>query len=869
MAEPGAPAGPEPAPAEVPPEQQPDLYGELYYENCLTLPTEAAPAPYRWGEPVWEGFFGRVAEEVVDRFHPRTVLDAGCAIGFLVKALRDCGVEAEGLDSSAWAISQVPEEARPYCRVGSVTDELLRDYDLITCVEVLGHVSPKQAAAAVANLCRHGRAVLFSSTPEHVEEATHINVRPPDYWAALFAGHGFYRDTDFDASFVAPHAVLFHPVQHWEQVVRGYERRIWESQQELRGLRAHRDHLSTELQRLLADDDRAQPQLLALMNTKTFRLTAGIRSLWSRTGGNRAAPHKSLPAQMDEPPTYQDWVREFDTLGGEDRRRLREMISELAWRPTFSVLMPVFNPTERHLRGAIESVLSQMYPDWELCIADDASTAVHVRPVLEEYRQRDHRIQVTFRPTNGHIVEASNSALALARGEFVTLVDHDDEIPAHALACLALELARHPTAALLYSDEDKLDEQGRRYLPYFKPGLNPELFLGQNYFSHLGTYRRDLVLAAGGFRPGFEGSQDYDLALRVSERIEPDQIRHIPLVLYHWRAHPGSTASSPQVKPYARSVSVRAVAEHLARSGLVGDVSAVLGGGVNWVRWPLPTPAPKVCIIAAGNDQEHAHALRSLWFLTDYPNYHVERSAGRWPFFTPEDGSGAKAGIGPDPTQFGGEASDHQPEVIGPRADTDMICALGVGVEAIDEHWLREMVAQLARPGVGLVGARLERSDGITTMGPLVMASDGTVLAPLDGLDRLDAGYFGRPWLVQSVAALSPGCLLIRRSVLKEVGGSDPNLDDLWRVVDLSLRVREKGYRVVWAPSARLGVAPGWDGAAGPRQVPAQLLQRFAGLLSQDPAYSPNLSMAEGRAFTPAWPPRQRPPWAPGEPEPS
>jgi len=209
-------------------------------------------------------------------------------------------------------------------------------------------------------------------------------------------------------------------------------------------------------------------------NTKTFRLTAGIRSLWSRTGGSRAATHKSLPAPVDEPPTYQDWVREFDSLGEEDRQRLREMIAELAWRPTFSVLMPVFNPTERHLRGAIESVLSQMYPDWELCIADDASTAVHVRPVLEEYRQRDHRIQVTFRPTNGHIVEASNSALVLARGEFVTLVDHDDEIPAHALACLALELAQHPKAAILYSDEDKLDEQGRRYLPYFKPGWNPE-----------------------------------------------------------------------------------------------------------------------------------------------------------------------------------------------------------------------------------------------------------------------------------------------------------------------------------------------------------------------------------------------------------
>lgn len=866
MSEAKTSAGAGAEPAEVPPEQHHDLYGELYYDSCLSLRTDGGgppPVPYRWGEPVWEEFFTRLAGEIVDRLHPRTVLDAGCAIGFLVKSLRDRGVKAEGFDSSAWAISQVIKDARPFCRVASITDEIVHDYDLITCIEVVEHVTPKEAAAAVANLCRHGRAVLFSSTPDHFDEVTHINVHPPDHWAGLFADQGFYRDLDFDASFVAPHAALFRPAQHLAQVVRGYERRSWEVQRELRGVLAHRDHMYAELQKLVHDRDLARAQLRGLASTKTFRVTARLRALWASTGG-KAASRNSPPGQDEEQRTYDDWIRRFDTFGKRDRERLGELITQLASRPTFSMLMPVFNPQERHLRLAIESVLSQLYPDWELCIADDASTEPHVRASLEEYRERDQRIKVTFRPTNGRIAVASNSALALATGEFLVLFDHDDVIPAHALACLALELAQHPSAAILYSDEDKLDEHGRRYAPYFKPAWNPELFLGQNYLSHLGAYRRELVVAAGGFRAGFEGSQDYDLALRVSESVEADQIRHIPLVLYHWRAHQDSAASSALVKPYARSASVRAVADHLARSGPAPDVGAVLGGGVIRVRWPLPTPAPQVSILVAGDDPAaQTQTMRSLWFLTEYPNYQVERATRNWLSLGTEEGAGVFVEPAQDlaPASLG--ATEAGPEVGEGQPDTDVICVVREGVEAIEATWLREMVAQLFSPGVGLVGARLDRSDGVVALGPLAVESDGTVQALLDGLGHLDGGYWGRPWLVHSVASLSPGCLVIRRSVLEEIGGLDPELEEPWRTVDLSLRVRESAYRVVWTPNVRLSVSAARAGSGMAGALPASLLQKHAGLLSHDPGYSPNLSLEAGRAFTRAWPPRQQPAWAP------
>ena len=873
MGEAEASAGPEAEPAEAPSDQHNDLYGAAYYEGYATLRVDGsgtAPVAYRWGEPVWEEFFGNVAREVVARLHPSTALDAGCAIGFLVKSLRERGVDAEGLDISSWAITQVPPDTRPYCRQGLVTDELPHDYDVITCIEVLEHLAPAQAEAAVGNLCRHGQLVLFSSTPVHFDEVTHINVRPPDYWAGLFARHGFYRDFDFDGGFISPDAVLFRPVSHLGQVIRAYERRLWDSQRELRGLQAHREHLHAELQRRLGDRDQASAELRTLLNTKTFRLSAGIRSLWARARGNRQPTHTRARSTPVAANSYQDWVRAFDTLSEEDRKRLGAKISDLTQRPTFSILMPVFNPEAGHLRQAIESVLDQTYPDWELCIADDASTAGHVRSLLEEYRQRDGRIRVVYRPTNGHIVDASTSALELAQGEFVALLDHDDGLASHALACLALELARQPTAAIFYSDEDKIDEQGRRVEPYFKSNWNDELFLGQNYLSHLGAFRRELVLAVGGFRRGFEGSQDYDLSLRVRELSSPEDIRHIPLVLYHRRAHRDSTASSDQAKPHARTASRRAVGDHLARSGRAGEVGSVLGGSVIQVHWAIPNPVPRVKIFVAGTDlAAQEHSIVVLQRLTDYPDYQIERTAGLWPFFAAEDLPRAEAEVEADLPARGRPGAYGAEEVSSLPADASMICALATGVEVIDSSWLRELVAQLSGPGVGLVGARLERYDGALTMGPLVLTDEGRPLAPLDGLDQFEYGYFGRPWLVHSVAALPPGCLLIRRSVLEEVGGADPNLDDLWRAVDLSLRVREGGYRVLWVPSARLRVGPGSAVPPPASPVPPELLERYARLVRSDPAYSPNLSIEAGQEFKPAWPPRQRPPWAPDGPEPS
>ncbi len=321
---------------------------------------------------------------------------------------------------------------------------------------------------------------------------------------------------------------------------------------------------------------------------------------------------------------YTYWVNLYDTLTPQAIVPIRANLQSLKHRPIISVLMPVYNTPEKWLVRAIDSVRAQVYDRWELCIADDASTAPHIRPLLEKIARDDPRIKVVFRETNGHISAASNSALELAQGEFVSLLDHDDELRPHALACVALELARFPDADLIYSDEDKLNESGVRYSPYFKPDWNPDLFFSQNFICHLGIYRTALVREIGGFRIGYEGSQDWDLAMRVVERIPPSRIRHIPRILYHWRAVQGSTAIQVSEKNYSVTAAKKVIADHFARVGIKATLTPA--NGHYWrVHYPRPDPAPSVTLIIPTRNRGSLlrPCIASILEKTAYPDYKI------------------------------------------------------------------------------------------------------------------------------------------------------------------------------------------------------------------------------------------------------
>jgi len=331
--------------------------------------------------------------------------------------------------------------------------------------------------------------------------------------------------------------------------------------------------------------------------------------------------------------SYEKWVETYDSPAPAALRSQREQAAALTRQPVISVVMPVYNTPERWLRCAIESVRNQSYPHWELCIADDASPEAHLRPLLQDYARADPRIKVSFREKNGHISASSNSALELATGEFVALLDHDDELAPNALFDVAVALNARPATDYLYSDEDKIDEEGRRFEPYFKPDFLPDLFHSQNYTSHLSVYRTTLLRQVGGFRVGYEGSQDWDLALRAIEQSHPDRIVHLPKVLYHWRAIPGSTALLLSEKklpgrgrpPCAdRSLLARGPAggiAHGARRPLAGEISRALPRAARLAGHPNPQ-----------QPEAHPHLRRkhpAQDLLPEFRDHHCRQPLGR------------------------------------------------------------------------------------------------------------------------------------------------------------------------------------------------------------------------------------------------
>ncbi|MFT3802276.1 MAG: glycosyltransferase family 2 protein [Burkholderiaceae bacterium] len=596
------------------------------------------------------------------------------------------------------------------------------------------------------------------------------------------------------------------------------------------------------------------------------RIAAFCRA-WLAPGGR--ASHMGRRSYATHRNDYAEWVRRYDQRDAGWRRQAALSIEAMRTRPTISLLMPVFDPAPEFLRAAIESVRAQIYPHWELCIADDCSTDPAVGVLLRRYADEDSRIKVVFRERNGHIAHASNSALELVTSEFVGLLDHDDLLPEHALYAVAKTIVANPDAGLIFSDEDKIDVDGVRSSPYFKCDWNLELFRSQNMISHFGVYRSSLVRQVGAFRPGFEGSQDYDLALRCIETLAPPQIVHIPRVLYHWRIHSQSTSQGDQAKPYAATAAQRALTEHMARIGLAGLVESLPFGFR--VHYPLPTKLPKVAIVIPTYNRHDLlkQCVESVLEKTDYANIELivvdndsDEPASLAYLETLRRDSRVRVLVDRRPFNFSalnnGAVS---------QTDAEFVVLLNNDTEVIDGGWLGEMVGVACQPDVGAVGARLLYPDdriqhaGIV-MGPLTLAGHVHRFLPKDAY-----GYFGRARLRQDISAVTAACLLVRRSLYERVGGLDEvNLTVAFNDVDFCLRLQELGYRNVYTPFAQLyhheSATRGTDASSGKRQRFQRevdyMRYRWQEVIRRDPAYSPNLTL-DDEDFSLAWPPRLAP----------
>ncbi len=528
-------------------------------------------------------------------------------------------------------------------------------------------------------------------------------------------------------------------------------------------------------------------------------------------------------------------------------------IPQLPVKPLLSIIMPVYNPCVEFFIAALDSVLAQNYPHWELCIADDASTDSSISEIIKSYMQQDSRIKAVFRPDNGDICAALNSALTLATGEFIVLLGQDDLIPTHALYHVAVEINRYPDVQLIYSDEDKINEFGHRVDPHFKSDWNPDLFYSLNIFSHLGVYRTELVHKVGGFRLGYEGAQDYDLVLRCIKSIDADGIRHIPRILYHWRAHTASTALSHANKDYASLAGYRALQNYFSESLIKVNTTDVLG--TYRVRYPLPDKLPLVSLIIPTRDQVDVlrKCIESLQNKTAYPNFEVLVLDNQ----------------SQDPTALAYLASlsqDSRFKVISYNApfnysainnyavtlaQGEIIGLVNNDIEAINTDWLHEMVSHAVRPEVGAVGAKLLYSDNTIQHAGFILGLGGLAGHSHKYFDENSWGYYHRPRLAQTLSAVTAACLLVKKELFERVDGLDEqNLTVAFNDVDFCIKLREAGFRNIYTPYAKLyhheSISRGQENSPEKQarflSEVAFMQKKWGDILKNDPYYNPNLT---------------------------
>ena len=511
---------------------------------------------------------------------------------------------------------------------------------------------------------------------------------------------------------------------------------------------------------------------------------------------------------------YDDWI-EVNKWNAKREAFLLQRLQKVTDAPLLSVIMPVYDPPVEYLNRAIASVCSQVYANWELCIADDASMNGEVRSALLKWSETDARIKVCYRETNGNISIATNSAAALAGGSHLVFLDQDDLLTPDALGEIALYLAGKPETDILYSDDDKIDTQGKRFAPQFKPEWSPELLLSYMYFSHVFVVSRALFQEVGGLRIGFEGSQDYDLALRASEKAR--HVGHIPLVLYHWRVLPNSTASSAKAKPDSMEAGKKAVQDALSRRGIPAaacqpDWAIKSGVGIFSHRFVHTNP-PGVTIIIPTKDQVKVlkKCVNSILKMTEYPDYEI--------LIIDNDS------VEPVTAEYFQKVSTH-PNVrivrisnpaegfnyayINNRAvefaRSEYVLFLNNDIEVLRKDWLSQMVGYGQITGVGATGAKLLYPDRrIQHAGVLIKFYHGMAGHAFKGMSEKETGYLAYPKVLRNYSAVTAACLLTPRKLFIEMGGfNEKDFKVAYNDVDYCGRLIDRGYRVVYTPEAEL-----------------------------------------------------------------
>ena len=553
---------------------------------------------------------------------------------------------------------------------------------------------------------------------------------------------------------------------------------------------------------------------------------------------------------------YSKWIENVEVLEIPSKNNVIE-IDGGATRPLISVVMPTYNSDVELLNAAIQSVITQSYSNWQLCISDDGSDSEAVRDAIKLWVDSDARIAAAFVQKSAGIANNTNAALKLASGDYCIFLDHDDLLADHALHEVAKAVIDNSALKLIYSDEDKIDSTGARVDPHFKSDWNPDLLLSQNYICHLVALRRDVIQQVGGCRTGFEGAQDHDLLLRVMEVVDDDQVKHIPKILYHWRMAEGSTASIASAKNYTTDSGVAAIEDHLSRIGSNAVVEAGKYPNTYRVMWNLPATAPKVSIIIPTRDRLDvlSQCVDSVLRLTDYPDYEIiivdndSTEQSTLDYFE-QLNMQENVRILSYEGEFNYSAINN---FAVSQANGSVITLMNNDIEVIEKDWLREMAGHALRTEVGCVGAKLLYKNNMVQHAGVILGIGGVAGHAHKYFDAESAGYFSRLHLTQNMSAVTAACLTVEKSLYQQVGGlNESNLKVAFNDVDFCLRVRSLGLRNVWTPYALLyhheSVSRGHENTQEKQQrfkSEASYMQRQWGdLLESDPAYNRNLTLA-------------------------
>lgn len=567
--------------------------------------------------------------------------------------------------------------------------------------------------------------------------------------------------------------------------------------------------------------------------------------------GIRTALKKIFVKMEESRITYPEWIRKNESY---DETEVQTLVKSFEYTPKISIIVPVYNIDETWLVKCIDSVVDQVYTNWELCIADDASTVEYIKPFLEKLIANDERIKVIFRKENGHISRATNSALGIATGDYVAFLDNDDELSPYALFENVKELNRNHEIDILYSDEDKISESGKRTHPYFKSDWAPDTIMGNNYIGHFLVVRKSLVSSIGGFRVGFEGAQDHDLILRATEKT--DKIRHIPKILYHWRMLDSSTAANTDSKNYAVDAGKLAIESALTRRGLKGQVKPSMYPGFYVTSYDVKKQ-DKVSVIIPMRDhvEDTKKCIESIIEKTRYNNYEIiiadngskEKATADY-FDVLRQKYSDKIRVIPMDIPFNFSKINN---IAAKSAEGAYLLFLNNDTEVINSEWIDNMLGYAQLNHVGAVGAKLYYFDNTIQHSGVVLGLGGIAGHIHYNFAKNDPGYFGKLVIPTNYLAVTAACLMVKKKDFDEVGGFDENLVVAFNDVDFCVKLFDQLhlYNVV-TPNAELyhyeSKSRGYEDTPQKQkrfERETKILQsKWKKYIAHDPFYNPNLT---------------------------